>query len=55
MINLFDLGSTLILVLLGMQYKNNCVNNFAKAFIRITATMNPIAVACFFEATCYSI
>ena len=38
-----------------MQYKNNGVNNSAKVFARMIATMNPIALACFFETTCHGI
>ncbi len=38
-----------------MQYELNGVNTSAKAFARMTATMNPVAMACFFRATCYGI
>ena len=38
-----------------MWYKENGVNNSAEAFLRMIATINPIAVACFFEATCHGI
>lgn len=34
-----------------MRYEDNAVNNFVEAFARMTATMNLVAVAHFFEAT----
>ncbi|WP_375449088.1 hypothetical protein [uncultured Nostoc sp.] len=54
-INPSDLQSTLVLILAGMRYEDNGVNNSAEAFARMTATMNPVAVARFFEATCRGI
>lgn len=50
-INPFDLQSTLVLIFAGMRYKDNGVNNSVEAFARMTATMNPVAVARFFKAT----
>lgn len=38
-----------------MWYKNNSINNSAKVFVGITATINLIAMACFFETICCGI
>ncbi len=54
-INPFDLQSPLILILVGMRYELNGANTSAEAFARITATMNSVAMARFFEATCRGI
>ena len=54
-INPFDLRSTLVLILAGMRYEDNGVNNSVEVFARMTATMNPVAVTRFFEAICRSI
>ena len=54
-INPSDLQSTLVLIFADIRYKDNGVNNSAEAFARLTATMNPVAMARFFEATCRSI
>ncbi len=52
MINLSDPRNLLILILTSMQYKFNSANTSAKAFARMIAIMNPIAVfAHFFELT----
>lgn len=54
-INFSNLRSTLVSIFAGIKYKNNGVNNSTEAFARITATINPVAIACFFEATCHGI
>lgn len=54
-INFYDLQSTLILILAGMWFKDKYVNNFAEAIARITAIINLVAMARFFEATCRGI
>ena len=54
-INLSDFQSTLVLILRDMRYKNNGVNNFAKAFARIIAKINSVAPTRFFKATCCGI
>ena len=54
-INLSNFRNTLILIFVGIRYKNNGVKNSAEAFVRMTATMNPVAMTCFLEATCYGI
>lgn len=38
-----------------MQYKENDVNNSIEAFAKMTAIINLVAIARFFEATCYTI
>lgn len=38
-----------------MQYKNNDVNNFVEVFAKITAIINLLVIACFFQETCYNI
>ena len=45
----------LVLILAGMRYKNNGINNSTEAFAKMIARINLIAVACFFEATCCGI
>lgn len=54
-INFFNLWNSLILIFAGILYKLNSTNTFLKAFARITATINSVAVARFFELTCYGI
>lgn len=51
-INLSNLQSQLILIFIGMEYKFNDANTFAKVFI---ITMNFIAMARFFKAIYCSI
>lgn len=55
MINFSDFKSMLVLIFADMRYKNNGVNNFAEAFARMIATINYVAIACFFEAICRGI
>ena len=38
-----------------MQYKFNGANTSIEAFAKMTATMNPVAIVRFFEATCRGI
>lgn len=45
----------LVLILTGMWYKDNGINNFVEVFARMIATINSIAVACFFKTTCCNI
>ena len=54
-INPSDLQNTLVLIFAGMRYKDNGVINSAKASARITSTLNSVAVASFFEASCHNI
>lgn len=54
-INFSDLKSILVLIFIDIRYKNNSVNNFRKAFARMTTIINLIAIACCFETTCYNI
>lgn len=54
-INLFDLQSILILIFADMQYQDNGIYNPAEMILKTAAIINPIAVACFCEATCYDI
>lgn len=54
-INPSDLQSTLVLILAGMRYQDNGINNSAEVLARKTAIMNPVAVTYFFEATCHGI
>ncbi len=49
------LQSFLVLVLAGVRYESSESNGTADAFVRATATMNPVAVARFFEAICTGI
>lgn len=51
MINLSDLQSLLLLIFASILYKLNGLNTFAEIFAKITITMNPIAIARFFETT----
>ncbi len=54
-INLSDLQSPLVLILVSMPYKFNSANIITETFARMTATINSIAVARFFESTCHDI
>lgn len=45
----------MISIFADMQYEDKSINNFAEVFAKITAIMSLIAVACFFETTCYGI
>lgn len=54
-LNPSDLWSFLVLILAGVQLGGNGSNAFAEEFRRATATMNPVAVAQFYEATCTGI
>lgn len=54
-INPFDFQSTLVFIFADMQYEENSVNNSIEAFAKMTAIMNPIAIARFFKAICYDI
>lgn len=54
-LNPSDLRSFLVLVLAGMRFVDNDQNISADLFAQTTATMNLVAVAKFFEATCTGI
>ncbi len=54
-INPSDFQNPLVLIFVGMRYELNGINTSVEAFARMTATMNPIAVARFFEAICCGI
>lgn len=48
-INSSDLQNSLVLIFAGMQYKLNDINTFVGRFTRMIATINPVAMARFFD------
>lgn len=54
-LNLLELFSFLILIFAKVQLENNRSATFAGEFRRVTAIINPVTIAQFFETTCTSI
>ena len=51
-LNPADLRSTLVMEIAGTVYEDSNQTNSSSEFNRVTATMNPVAVALFFNSIC---